>query len=70
VYSVDPTESSWEDDNEAFNAHLVAAVTGAGNYAALGPALSTQFVLYEVGIPSGRTAQTYLNDIFTLLGLR
>jgi hypothetical protein len=70
VYSVDPTESSWEDDNEAFNAHLTAAVTGAGNYAALGPALSTQYVLYEVGIPSGRTAQTYLNDIFTLLGLR
>ena len=70
VYSVDPTESSWEDDNEAFNAHLAAAVTGAGNYAALGPALSTQYVLYEVGIPSGRSAQEYLNDIFTLLGLR
>jgi hypothetical protein len=70
VYSVDPTESSWEDDNQAFNAHLATAVTGAENYAALGPVLSTQYVLYEVGIPSGRTAQTYLNDIFTLLGLR
>lgn len=69
VYSVTPTSSSWMSDYQAFNAHLVDAVAGTGPYEALTPALCTQYVFSEA-IPSGRSAQDYLNDIFTLLGLR
>jgi len=70
VYSIDPTAASWEDDNLAFNEHLTAAINGAGSYASLGQALASQFVSFETGIPSGRSAEEYLNDIFTLLGVR
>lgn len=70
VYSVDPTAASWEDDNIEFNAHLADAVNGQGGYASLGTALIDQFVFYETAIPSGRTAEEYLVDIFDMLGLR
>lgn len=70
VYSINPTEASWVDDNVAFNAHLDEAVTGQGNYAALGAPLSDQYVFYETEIPSGTTAEEYLADIFDLLGIR
>lgn len=69
VYSVTPTSSSWMSDYLAFNAHLIDAVAGTGPYETLTPALASQYVFSET-IPSGRSAQDYLNDIFTLLGLR
>ncbi len=70
VYSINPTSSTWLGENIAFNEHLAAAVTGSENYASLGPALSTQYVFHETGIPSGREAEDYLADIFNLLGMR
>lgn len=70
VYSINPTEANWVDDNLAFNAHLDEAITGQGNYASLGTPLIDQYVFHETGIPSGTTADEYLADIFDLLGIR
>lgn len=69
VYSINPSESQWLDDNAAFNAHLADAVTGAGNYAALGTPLADLGVAYAIGIPSGTDADWYLSDILNLLGV-
>lgn len=66
IYSINPSSSSWEDDNEAFNAHVIAAVLGSGNYAALGTPLYQMGVSAQTGIPAGTDAAFYLQDIINL----
>lgn len=68
LYSIVPTDSQWEDENLAFEAHVVDAVEGNGNYSSLGERLRNKNVFYDVAIDSGQPASFFFNDIMQLVG--